>query len=173
MRLDLGHTLPPGSLPLPLQLAVIALEPIVLWLGVSAFAYMLLAELRRLGLSKSSWARAQCGTIRLKLLEIGAHVRVSVRRIWISLSSAYPSKSVFLDALSRLRAAPARSLLCRHSLPKRSSTAEVSSLRAPRAAPRPAKPPFNETFVSRDSASVAESRRFCPPGRKDRSSAAW
>lgn len=41
MRLHVGHTLPPGSLPLPLQLAVIALEPIVLWLGGSAFAYML------------------------------------------------------------------------------------------------------------------------------------
>lgn len=75
-------------------------------LWFSTFAYTLLAELRRLGLSGTLWARAQCGTIRLKLLKIGAQVRLSVRRLWISLSSAYPWKSVFLDALSRLRASP-------------------------------------------------------------------
>lgn len=82
-----------------------AVNQLRLWL--STFAYTLLAELRRIGLGASSWARAQCGTIRLKLLKIGAHVHVSVRRLWISLSSAYPWKSVFLDALARLRASPA------------------------------------------------------------------
>ena len=40
------------------------------------------------------------------LLKIGAQVRLRVRRLWISLSSAYPWQSVFLDALSRLRASP-------------------------------------------------------------------
>jgi hypothetical protein len=76
-------------------------------LWFSTFAYTLLAELRRLALADSSWSRAQCGTIRLKLLKIGAHVRLSVRRIWISLSSAYPWRSIFLTALEKLRAAPA------------------------------------------------------------------
>jgi hypothetical protein len=76
-------------------------------LWFSTFAYTLLAELRRLGLSNSAWERAQCGTIRLKLLKIGAQVRLSVRRLWISLSSAYPWPSIFLEALARLRAAPA------------------------------------------------------------------
>lgn len=76
-------------------------------LWFSTFAYTLLAELRRLGLADSAWARAQCGTIRLKLLKIGAQVRLSVRRLWISLSSAYPWQAIFLEALARLRAAPA------------------------------------------------------------------
>ena len=75
-------------------------------LWFSTFAYTLLAELRRLGLANSAWARAQCGTIRLKLLKIGAQVRLSVRRIWISLSSAYPWRAIFLDALAKLRASP-------------------------------------------------------------------
>jgi hypothetical protein len=82
-----------------------AVNQLRLWF--STFAYTLLAELRRLGLARTSWARAQCGTIRLKLLKIGAHVRVSVRRLWISLSSAYPWRDIFLDALARLRASPA------------------------------------------------------------------
>ena len=76
-----------------------------LWL--STFAYTLLAELRRIGLAGGAWSRAQCGTIRLKLLKIGAQVRLSVRRVWISLSSSYPWKSTFLGALDQLRAAPA------------------------------------------------------------------
>jgi len=75
-------------------------------LWFSTFAYTLLAELCRLGLAHSTWARAQCGTIRLKLLKIGAQVRLSVRRLWISLSSAYPWQGIFLEALARLRAAP-------------------------------------------------------------------
>ena len=82
-----------------------AVNQLRLWF--STFAYTLLSELRRLGLSQGAWARAQCGTIRLKLLKIGARVRVSVRRLWISMSSAYPWKSTFLDALARLRASPA------------------------------------------------------------------
>lgn len=76
-----------------------------LWL--STVAYTLLAELRRLGLAGTAWARAQCGTIRLRLLKIGAHVRVTSRRIWISYSSAYPWKDAFFDLLDRLRASPA------------------------------------------------------------------
>ena len=76
-------------------------------LWFSTFAYTLLAELRRIGLGGSSWSRAQCGTIRLKLLKIGAQVRLSMRRVWISLSSSYPWRSTFLSTLENLRAAPA------------------------------------------------------------------
>jgi hypothetical protein len=76
-----------------------------LWL--STVAYTLLAELRRLGLAGTLFARAQCGTIRLKLLKIGAHVQVTSRRLWVSLSSAYPWKTALLDILGRLRASPA------------------------------------------------------------------
>jgi len=83
------------------------------WMGVnqlrlwfSSVAYVLLSELRRLGLADTILARAQCGTIRLKLLKIGARVRVSARRIWISLSSAYPYIALWRQLLLRLQSLP-------------------------------------------------------------------
>ena len=51
---------------------------------------MLMHALRRLGLKQTPLARAQCQTIRLKLLKIGAQVRLTVRHVWISMSEAYP-----------------------------------------------------------------------------------
>jgi hypothetical protein len=72
-------------------------------LYLSTFAYVLLSELRRLALRGSRLARAYAGTIRLRLLKIGAVVRVSVRRVYFSLSSAYPYKNLFRRALTRLR----------------------------------------------------------------------
>jgi hypothetical protein len=76
-----------------------------LWL--SAVAYMLLDALRRLGLAGSSMARARCETIRLKLMKIGARVRVTTRRVWVALSSAHPSQALFAHAYDRLlRAGP-------------------------------------------------------------------
>jgi hypothetical protein len=76
-----------------------------LWLA--SFAYILLAELRRLGLEGSGEARARCQTIRLKLLKIGARVKVSRRRIWIFLSSACPNQDLFAYVFHRLaRAGP-------------------------------------------------------------------
>ena len=59
-------------------------------LYLSSAAYMLIHALRRLGLKNTDLARAQCQTIRLKLLKIGAQVRLTVRNIWISMSEAYP-----------------------------------------------------------------------------------
>jgi len=53
-------------------------------------AYTLMQALRRLGLKGTKPARAQCSTIRRKLLKIGAQVRMTVRKIWISLSESYP-----------------------------------------------------------------------------------
>ena len=48
--------------------------------------------------------KAQCGTIRLKLLKIGAQVRVTVRRIWVSLSEGYPYAALFARVLATLEA---------------------------------------------------------------------
>jgi Transposase DDE domain group 1 len=57
-------------------------------LYLSAFAYVLADSLRRLALSSTTLAQAEVNTIRLRLLKIGAIVKVSVRRVWVSLSSA-------------------------------------------------------------------------------------
>jgi Transposase DDE domain group 1 len=61
----------------------------------STFAYQLMQGLRRVGLKGTEMARAQCQTIRLKLLKIGAQIRVTVRRIWFSLASGYPFGEIF------------------------------------------------------------------------------
>jgi hypothetical protein len=73
----------------------------------SSFAYVLLCALRRLGLQGTALARAQCGSIRLKLLKIGARIRVSVRRIRISFSQSYPSADLFAQVLRNLQSPPA------------------------------------------------------------------
>jgi DDE family transposase len=61
----------------------------------SSIAYVLLEALRRLGLSGTELAEAQCQTIRLKLLKIGALVRVTVRKVWVHLASSCPYAAVF------------------------------------------------------------------------------
>jgi hypothetical protein len=72
----------------------------------SSFAYILVSALRRLGLSGTQWARAQCATIRLKLLKVGAQIRISVRKVWVSLSEGYPHAALLAQVLARLRAGP-------------------------------------------------------------------
>jgi hypothetical protein len=69
----------------------------------SALAYTLIEALRRLGLKGTPWAEAQVDTIRLKLLKIGAIVRLSVRRVLLQLSSAYPWKDLYAHAFHALR----------------------------------------------------------------------
>ena len=69
----------------------------------SALAYTLIEALRRLGLKGTAWAQAQVDTIRLKLLKIGAILRISVRRIVLQLSSAYPWKDIYAAAFHALR----------------------------------------------------------------------
>jgi hypothetical protein len=64
--------------------------PNQLRLWFASFAYALLEALRRIGLRHTQFATATCGTIRLKLLKIGAQVRQSVRRIKIAMTSACP-----------------------------------------------------------------------------------
>jgi hypothetical protein len=72
-----------------------------LWL--SSVAYTLMLALRRVGLKGTELARAQCGTIRTKLLKIGALVRVTVRKVWVSLSESFPYVSVFRRVYAHLR----------------------------------------------------------------------
>ncbi|MGO6905221.1 transposase, partial [Rhizobium ruizarguesonis] len=59
-------------------------------LWFASLAYVLIGALRRVGLAHTRLADATCGTIRLKLLKIGAQVRVSVRRIKVAMASACP-----------------------------------------------------------------------------------
>jgi len=78
-----------------------------------SMAYVLLCALRRIGLHDTEFAQATCGTIRLKLLKIGALVRISVRRIKIAMASACPAAQVWglaairLAAAAKARASPA------------------------------------------------------------------
>src|SRR5689334_24572285 len=59
-------------------------------LWFASMAYVVLCALRRIGLAHTQFADATCGTIRLKLLKLGALVRISVRRIKLAIASAYP-----------------------------------------------------------------------------------
>lgn len=72
-------------------------------LWFSSVAYTLLQALRRLGLEGTELESAQCGTIRLKLLKIGAQVRVSVRRVLVSMASGYPYVQLFTEVYKKLR----------------------------------------------------------------------
>lgn len=75
-------------------------------LYLSSAAYILMHALRRLGLKDTDLAHAQCQTIRLKLLKIGAQVRVTVRNIWISLAGGYPYADTFATIIGNLQAIP-------------------------------------------------------------------
>jgi len=72
----------------------------------SSAAYLLMHALRRLGLRGTELAQAQCATIRLKLLKIGALIRVTVRKVWMSLAGGYPYVDLFRKVYAQLRAAP-------------------------------------------------------------------
>ena len=72
-------------------------------LWFSSVAYTLMNALRRLGLKDTKLARAQCNTIRLKLLKIGAQIKVTVRKVWVSLSEGYPYQQLFKQVYENLR----------------------------------------------------------------------
>jgi len=74
-------------------------------LWFAAIAYVLICALRRMGLAHTQFARAACGTIRLKLLKIGALVRTSVRRIKLAMPSAFPYQAEYRAAHAALNAA--------------------------------------------------------------------
>jgi DDE family transposase len=82
-------------------------------LWFASMAYVLLCALRRIGLHRTRFDNASCGTIRLKLMKIGALVRISVRRIKIAMASGCPTADVWgvaarhLNAAASARGAPA------------------------------------------------------------------
>ena len=69
----------------------------------SVMAYVLMSGLRRLGLQATDWAQAQVSTIRTKLLKIGAQIRVSARKVWVSMASSYPWQAIYQQIWSNLR----------------------------------------------------------------------
>jgi hypothetical protein len=73
-------------------------------LCLATVAYIVVRALRQHGLAQTDLAPAQAGTIRVKLLKLGAVVRVRVRRVWVALSDAYPLRAVFVRAWENLRA---------------------------------------------------------------------
>jgi DDE family transposase len=78
----------------------------------SSIAYVLLEALRRLGLAGTELAEAQCQTIRLKLLKIGALVRVTVREVWVRLASGCPYAEVYRRVHANLVRSPPLVLRC-------------------------------------------------------------
>lgn len=72
-----------------------------LWL--SSVAYVLVNTLREVGLKGTQFAKAQCHTIRLKLFKIGAAIRITVRKVWVSLSTSYPYAETFMRVLDNLQ----------------------------------------------------------------------
>ncbi len=72
-------------------------------LWFSSLAYTLLQSLRRIGLRGTELENAQCGTIRLKLLKIGAQVRVTVRKVWVSFASGYAYIDLFAKIYRKIR----------------------------------------------------------------------
>jgi len=72
----------------------------------SSVAYLLMSALRRFGLKGTKLAKAQCHTIRLKLLKVGAQVRVTVRKVWISWAEGYPFRDIFHQVFENIRKAP-------------------------------------------------------------------
>ncbi len=71
-------------------------------LWFASMAYVLMEALRRIGLRHTQFADATCGTIRRKLLKIGALVRLSVRRVRIAMASACPYQRDYRSAYIRL-----------------------------------------------------------------------
>lgn len=72
-------------------------------LYLSTMAYILVSGLRRLGLKGTELAEAQVSTIRTKLLKIGAQIRVTVRKVWVSMASSYPWQDVYQQVWANLR----------------------------------------------------------------------
>ena len=72
-------------------------------LCLATVAYILMRALRQYGLRDTEMAEAQCDTMRLKLFKIGAIVRISVRRVCLALSEAFPFRALFLRVCENLR----------------------------------------------------------------------
>ena len=72
-------------------------------LYLSTMAYILVSGLRRVGLKGTELAEAQVATIRTKLLKIGAQIRVTVRKVWVSMASRYPWQKLYQQVWANLR----------------------------------------------------------------------
>lgn len=72
-------------------------------LWFASFAYVLIAALRRIALQQTQFARATAGTIRTRVLKIGAQVKYSVRRVYVAMASACPYQDEFRIAHARLK----------------------------------------------------------------------
>jgi hypothetical protein len=72
-------------------------------LYLSTMAYALVSGLRRLGLKATELAQAQVSTIRTKLLKIGAQIRVTARKVWVSMASSYPWQDLYQQVWANLR----------------------------------------------------------------------
>ena len=72
-------------------------------LYLSSFAYVLV-------LAGTRWAKAQCSTIRARLLKLAASVRVTARKMWLAFASGYPYQNEFAAVLVNLHHGPARAL---------------------------------------------------------------
>lgn len=70
---------------------------------MSTVAYLVMRALRQFGLKETEMAQAQCDTIRVKLLKIGATIQVTVRRVVLAMSEACPFQAVFQRAWTNLR----------------------------------------------------------------------
>ena len=77
-------------------------------LWFASMAYVLLCALRRIGLRFTQFANATCGTIRLRLLKVGALVTTSVRRVKVAMASAHPWRDEWELARAFLCAAGGR-----------------------------------------------------------------
>ncbi len=69
----------------------------------SSVAYLLMEALRRLGLAGTELARAQATTIRVKVLKVGALIRVTVRKVWVALAGGYPYRELWASILRQLQ----------------------------------------------------------------------
>jgi len=74
----------------------------------SSVAYMLMQALRRLGLKGTQMETAQCNTIRVKILKVGAQIKVTVRKVWVSLAGGYPYADLFVQIYKNLQAVMVR-----------------------------------------------------------------
>ena len=72
----------------------------------SSVAYLLMEALRRLGLKQTDLEQAQTSTIRLKLLKIGALIRITVRKVWVSLAGGYPYAELWARIYAALQTIP-------------------------------------------------------------------
>lgn len=73
-------------------------------LQLYATAYNVLVLFRRHALVGTHLARATVTTIRLRLLKVGARVKLTARRLWFHLATGWPGRPVFEHVLSRIHA---------------------------------------------------------------------